>query len=155
MSRLDLTAGERGLLEAYLATAVVSAIIATMAVLHLQGERAAPAPYLAWVAASGGVAGAYGLRRVRDRLGLPGPRGALRAAGAALAASVVAGLVGGSLALPVYGTMFGPFSLAVTLVSMPGLALAWCGCFVLAHMRVALWQRERDSIFRYVPLASG
>lgn len=150
--RPDLTEGERSLIEAYLLMSLISTFGALMVFVHLDGGAFHPSPYLFWVVASGGVAGAAALRMVRDRLGHSGPRGILGSAAAAFAATFLIGLVGGSLALPIYGTMFGPFSLVVTLLATPGLALSWAACFILAHMRIRRWHRERDSIFAYRPL---
>lgn len=150
----DMTAGERGLIEAYFAMIVVSALSAVLVVAHLDGGTlVAPWPYLAWVVACGGLGGLAAMRMVRDRIGLPGPRGIVGSISAAVVATVVIGIVAGSLMLPIYGTMFGPFSLVVTLLASPGLAVAWIGCFVLVHLRVRLWHIERDSIFACRPLA--
>ena len=155
MGRLDLTAGERSLLQAYLAVGGMSAVLALTVVAHLDRGAVllqAPSAYAGWLLVSGAVAGVAALRAVRHRIGLPGAVGAFSTAGAALVATLIAGVVGGSLALPVYGTMFGPFSLLVTLAAMPGLGIAWLGCFVLAHLWIRLWHVERDSIFHCRPL---
>jgi len=51
------------------------------------------------------------------------------------------------MALPLYGTMFGPFTLFVSLFSAPLLALLWVNVLVGAHFLLAIWRTERDTIF--------
>lgn len=82
-----------------------------------------------------------------DRMGQPGLQGALRGIAGGIWVSFIGALIAGSLALPGYGTMFGPFTLAVTLAGAPILSLLWVGNLVAVHLLMTTWQRERDSIF--------
>ncbi|MCW1951376.1 MAG: hypothetical protein KIH44_008410, partial [Octadecabacter sp.] len=54
---------------------------------------------------------------------------------------------GGTLGLPLYGTMFGPFIVVVTLLGAPILAMLWAFTLLGIHILLASYQRERDSIF--------
>ncbi|GGL66969.1 hypothetical protein [Wenxinia marina] len=148
------TAGERGLLIGYLAMAATSAFVAWVVLTHIGPGRTSVPPgpyYTAWMVLSGAIGGAVALHLVRHRLGRPGLSGVVGTGLAAVWATVLAGLIGGTLALPLYGTMFGPFTLFVTLAALPGLAAVWVGTFVLAHLKVRSWHAERDSIFAPAP----
>lgn len=60
--------------------------------------------------------------------------------------SFVGALFGGTLALPFYGTMFGPFTLVVTLIKAPILALLWTSSLLSAHFMIKVRRDERDSV---------
>ena len=60
--------------------------------------------------------------------------------------SFVGALIGGTLALPFYGTMFGPFTLVVTLLNAPFLAVLWIWTLFSAHLMIKERRIERDSI---------
>lgn len=83
----------------------------------------------------------------RNWMGHPGLRGAAFALVGTIWISFLGGLVGGSLALPFYGTMFGPFSLFVSLFSAPLLAIFWACILFAAHYLLMFWWTERNSIF--------
>ena len=55
------------------------------------------------------------------------------------------------MALPFYGTMFGPFTLVVSLFSAPILAILWITALFSAHLMIKVRRIERDSIL-YVTL---
>ena len=68
-------------------------------------------------------------------------------AGSAILISFAGSLIAGTLALPLYGTMFGPFALAVIFVSSPLLAGLWAFNLFGVHVLMCQWRIERDSIF--------
>lgn len=145
-----LSAGERALIQAYTALGTVGAAVGLVVAIRIGGGALLLRPLAAydlWLIASSAVGAMIALHLLRDRFGGPGLAGAVRALPAALAASLLAAVIGGTLALPLYGTMFGPFALGVTLFGAPLLGLAWAAAFVLAHVMLAAWHLERDSIF--------
>ncbi|KAA9007909.1 hypothetical protein [Histidinibacterium aquaticum] len=148
----SVTPGERGRLLAYLVVAIFGAAFALIVVSRLEGDRpgllTGMSLYHWWVVISGAVGAAGGLYLSGEALGHPGKSGWSKAAWGALVTSFAGSLIAGTLALPLYGTMFGPFSLAVTLAGSPLLAVLWFGCLFRAHYLLSFWRRERDSIFR-------
>ena len=148
--RLNLTQGEQSIVLAFFGFGFFGAAMAMNVVLTLGGVSALMTPFSGydyWVIFSGVVGACCGLYMGRNWMGHPGLRGAAFAMIGMLWVSFLGGLVGGSLALPLYGTMFGPFTLFVSLFSAPFLALFW-GCVLFAaHLLLKIWRQERDSIF--------
>lgn len=143
--------GERLLISAYCMLALAGAGVAMRIDQTIASSVTAdvgPGLYDAWIVVAGAIGGMCGLFVVRKHLGHSGMHGRLRWVGAMIYGTFVAGVVGGTLALPLYGTMFGPFAVGVTLFTDWTLALVWVGAFVIAHLKVRAWNRERDSIFR-------
>ncbi len=148
--------GERALAIALLATALFGAVVATIAVMRF--DRGAVigrplSPYEIWIVASGAIGAAAGLYLWRHRIGHLGPRGAVRSLGGMVLVSVLGAVIAGTLALPLYGTMFGPFTLVVILASSPFAAMAWFVNQLAAHLLVQRFHAERDSIFAPNPPA--
>jgi len=144
---LTLTRGERSLALALAVIGLFGGLVAFILVVRVDPAAffgRGPSWYEAWVIGSGGVGTALALFVVRHRVAR---RGAVSAILTLLGVSLLAGLIGGSLALPLYGTMFGPFLFVVTLAGSPVLALLWCVNLVAVHMLLCAWQDERDSIF--------
>ncbi|MBI1418551.1 MAG: hypothetical protein GC146_15150 [Limimaricola sp.] len=149
----DRTAGER---RAALACAVVAISSASVAVLVR--TRLAPGGeglFSLWGAASGAVGGWVALRLSAHRLGHPGLPGTLRALGGIITISFIAALIAGTMILPGYGTMFGPFSLAMTLIGSPIVAVLWLLGLWLSHKLIATWRHEQESVHRARALAPG
>ena len=67
----------------------------------------------------------------------------IRALRGIIAVSFVGTLIGGTLALPFYGTMFGPLMFVLTLVGHPGLAALWLATLIACHFLLQVWRRER------------
>lgn len=148
--RLSLTQGEQSILLAFFGVGFFGAAMALNVVMTLGGVAALLTPFSGydyWVIFCGAIGACAGLYLGRDWMGHTGLRGVALAMIGMLWISFLGGLVGGSLALPLYGTMFGPFTLFVSLFSAPLLALFW-GCILFAsHLLVKIWRNERDSIF--------
>ena len=133
ISRLSLTQGEQSLFMAFFGVAFFGGAMAMNVVLTLGGVAAMLTPFSTydyWVILSGAMGACGGLYVGRDWLGHGGLRGAAFAMIGIVWVSFLGGLIGGSLALPLYGTMFGPFTLFVSLFSAPMLALFWGMRFV-------------------------
>jgi len=148
--RISLTEGEQSILLAFFGVAFFGAALAFNIVMTLGGQEALLNPfsvYEYWVLTSGAVGACAGLYMGRNWMGLPGARGVAYAIIGTVWISFLGGLVGGSLALPLYGTMFGPFTLFISLLSAPLLGLFWACILFASHFLVMVWRTERDTIF--------
>jgi len=152
-TRLTLTQGERLRRTAYAATAAIGAVLALAVAVRL-GHGGEPGwhvtTYDLWVTFAGFAGGFVGLRLTEHMFGHPGLRGVLRALWGIVLICLTSPIVAGSLALPLYGTMFGPFMFGTTLMAVPLLGLIWAGTLLAVHFCLADWRRERDSLFRPV-----
>lgn len=147
---INLTEGERSFLLAHLATAMFGACLAFSAVMRMGQGAFFTEPmsaYEVWIVLSGAIGGALGLYLNRHRMGQGGSTGAVQALGAIVLSNVTGAVICGTLALPLYGTMFGPFTLIMILVSSPLLCLIWLANQLAAHLLLARYHTERDSIF--------
>jgi hypothetical protein len=107
--------------------------------------------YDIWLVLSGGLGAAGALFLLRDRFGHEGTAGLMRALGGIAGVSFLAPLIAGTLSLPLYGTMFGPFTFAVILAGMPVFAVVWFFMLALTHLMLRSLRDERESIFRPLP----
>ncbi|NDV01583.1 hypothetical protein [Pseudoroseicyclus tamaricis] len=147
------TGGERRVALALATLAAVGAAVALRVAVQLNGFEPLRPGYGLWVATAGGIGAASGLWVVRRHYGHSGARGALRFGWGLVMGSVVAALLAGTLVLPLYGTMFGPFALLTALAGAPALALLWLLAFARFHRSMIDWRRERDSLFAWRPRA--
>lgn len=143
--------GERRMFLGCLITAVFGALLALIVVLRLDQQAMFQRPlsyYEWWIVLSGALGGAAGVMLARDRLGRDGVTDPL--IGIAIM-TFAAAITGGTLALPLYGTMFGPFTLAIIFAAQPLVAGLWLANAVAVHFMVRSWHSERDSIFGVSP----
>ena len=148
--RVALTQGERLRRAAYAVTAIAGALLALAVAVRLghgQDDGARLSTYDIWVTLAGLAGGFVGLRLTEHLFGHPGAWGVLRAMGGLVLICFTAPIVAGSLALPLYGTMFGPFMFGTTLFAVPLLGLIWAGTLLAVHLCLGPWRRERDSVF--------
>lgn len=128
---------------------MVGAMLCLLSVDALDGVDGMPGGGLrsAWrlLAGFAGTAGLLWLNR--GRFGWPGWRGWAIWAGGALMVTLFAPVAVGTLVLPLYGTMFGPLALIVTLLRQPLLAVLWGGTLVAAHLMSRPYRAERVTIF--------
>ncbi|RYG91751.1 hypothetical protein EU803_04615 [Loktanella sp. IMCC34160] len=122
-------------------------LVAVARIGHGAGLSHAMSAYEQWIVVAGAIGAATGLFVARDRFGLPGMQGALRAARGGVIATITGPVVAGTLALPLYGTMFGPFTFVVMLAGAPILAVLWVLNLSAIHVLFRAWRKERDSIF--------
>lgn len=151
------TDGDRARALAFMLVALCSAGLGYLAVLHLD-RSALFAPlswYQTWIVMACSMGGVIALFLSGDRIGQSGIPGALRAATGTIWVTFIGALLGGSLALPIYGTMFGPFIITVTFLGAPILAMLWVFSFASVHMLLGIYQRERDSIFKPARMAEN
>ena len=147
---MSMTEGEQSILLAYFGVGFFGAALALNVVNTLGGNEIMHHTYSAydyWVIASGVVGAWAGLYMGRSWMGQPGLRGIAFAMIGTVWISFLGGLVGGTLALPLYGTMFGPFTLFVSLFSAPLLAFFWACVLMASHFLMMVWRDERDTIF--------
>jgi len=151
--RITMTEGEQSILLAYLGVAFLGGVLALNVVASLGGQDTVFhrfSSYHWWVMISGGFGGSAGLYMGSNWMGLPGLRGVTFAIIGTVWISFLGGLVGGTLAFPFYGTMFGPFSLFVTLFSTPLLVTFWVCTLMASHYFLMVWRVERETIFEAV-----
>ena len=96
-----------------------------------------------WFMVAGVLGAMTGLYAGRRWFGHEGPRGALKVVAGLLVVSFVGALVGGTLALPLYGTMFGPMMFTLTLAANPALSVLWVASLIGSHLLIRCWRRER------------
>lgn len=139
--------GERHLMIGYVTTGLFGAALAMIVLMRLDGTMIvdrAMTVYECWVAASGLIGAMVGLHLLRGRLGRAGILSpVLGIAGA----SFVGALIAGTLALPGYGTMFGPFTMGIIFVASPLTAVVWIVNLSAVHVALRRWHAERDSVF--------
>lgn len=152
--RVRRTPGERRALMAYAVIALAGAVAAFVVTLRLGRSgmlTGGPGLYDLWVVVAGAAGAVAALWHLRDRFGLPGLAGAGQAALAALILTLGAAIVAGTLILPPWGTMFGPFLMLVSLVAVPILGLCWLAALAAAHLLHKTLRDERETIFRPRP----
>lgn len=144
-----VTDGERARALAFFLCGICSSALGFLAVLHLDKTLmfSSMSWYQIWIVLAAGIGGVVALFLSGDRLGQSGKSGVLRGIGGAIWVTFIGSLIGGTLGLPVFGTMFGPFIVVVTLLGAPLLALLWVFNLFGIHMLLGIYQRERDSIF--------
>lgn len=145
------TRGEVRLFLGYLFTGLFGAGLALVVVLRLDPEaifNRAMSLYEYWIVVSGFLGGASAVFLARNKLGQPG----LRAPLLGMAEVTFFGaIIAGTLCLPLYGTMFGPFTLALIFAASPLAAVLWAANLAAVHVMFRIWHRERESIFGIEP----
>ncbi|MBM1219461.1 hypothetical protein JQU17_04570 [Ponticoccus sp. SC2-23] len=142
-----LSRGEARLVLGCVFTALFGAALAFVVVLRLDSGAVfnrAMTTYEYWIVTSGFIGGGVSVYLSRHALGHSGFAITLRGMAST---TFLAALIAGTLALPLYGTMFGPFTLVLIFAASPVVAFLWfCNLFAV-HVLVREWQRERNSIF--------
>ncbi|MEL6690072.1 MAG: hypothetical protein AAFP28_07110 [Pseudomonadota bacterium] len=88
---------------------------------------------------------------LRESFGRPGFWGACQAIVSGGVATCLMGIIAGTMLLPVYGTMFGPWLIIVTIIVKPWLMVPWSMALYAFHLARAEYAAEQDTIYRYVP----
>lgn len=149
--RMKMTPGERGVLVAGLVVSIFGAGLAHSVVGQLGGSNTilrTLSHYDFWIIVSGALGAVFGLYLGRNWMGHPGFAGWRKASLGIFVITMISAICGGTLALPLYGTMFGPFSVIMTFFGNPILAVFWSAILLAAHALIIDWRFERDSIFR-------
>ena len=144
---LGPTKGERRLFLAYANNAFFGFCFGLFVIMHLDSDAVFSRGltlWEGWVVFSGVIGAVLALRLSRDRFGRAGQ--AFPVAGSLLV-TAIGPIIAGSLALPGYGTMFGPFSVGVIFFAAPITLALWIGNLYSTHMLLRAWHAERESIF--------
>lgn len=142
-----LSRGEARLFLGCLFTALFGAALAFVVVLRLDSAAVFNRPMTAyeyWILTAGFIGGASAVYLSRHALGQSGFGITLRGMAST---TFLAAVIAGTLGLPLYGTMFGPFTLVLIFAASPIIAILWFGNLLAVHVLVREWQRERNSIF--------
>jgi len=148
--RAGPTEGQRARLIAFFLVALFGMIMGYLAVLRFNDGTALAGGlnwYETWIVVAAGLGGVSALWLAGDRVGQHGPRTTPRVLAGLIWVSLVGAIIAGTLALPVYGTMFAPFTLVVTLMTSPLVVLFWTACMGAVHMCMVTYRSERDSVF--------
>ena len=154
-SRIHRSGGERNVVIAVFAVAVLGAVLAIDVVASLANDQPVLQDikfFTFWALLAGAVGGTCGLlTSYRKYFGYEGLSGWCWAFFGGLMVSGIGAVVGGTLILPYYGTMFAPMKLIVVMFERPVFAFIWVAMVVCVHKLVAEWRTERDSIFKPDP----
>lgn len=145
-----LTEGERGIVAAYVVVCLFGAGLTFIVVNQLGGKSEilrALSAWDIWAILSGIIGSGLGLWLSRRHLGRPGLQGLARAFPGFLMINLAGAVCTGTLALPGYGTMFGPFALIMVLIKNPLILGFWAAVLVGVHLLFGAYRRERESIF--------
>lgn len=151
LRRPSFSEGEKKVLIGQGMTGVFGALLAMVVVIRLDGSAFFERPITAyewWIIAAGFIGGWFGTALAKGRLGRPGLINLLLGMGIV---TVAAPIIAGTLGLPLYGTMFGPFTLALILYASPITAGLWVANLIGVHVLNRTWHAERDSIFGAQP----
>lgn len=144
-----LTEGEGALALAYGIVALFGAGLGLTTVTRLNEGAVFQRPYTnyeSWIILSAAIGAAAALFLAGTRVGQPGVQGHLRGMMSTIWVSTVGAIVAGTLALPLYGTMFGPMLFFGTLAGQPLLAALWFANLFCAHLLIGKWRAERESL---------
>lgn len=143
---------ERMVFMGYAGVAVCGAILGSEALSGLQGHIDLMGEDIAqgMLAVASAVGGCIAAGLLRDKFGFSGRAGALRALLGVVFATATLGIAAGTFVLPVFGTMFGPWLLVVTLVTKPLVALPWLLSLLGFHLAFRSYRREQNTVFRHL-----
>ncbi len=142
-----LTPGERGILLSYVTVALYGLAFGFTIVMTKDADALLVRPlsvHEKWTIAAGGIGMCFGLWSTKDRIGCLGP---IRTAVSMVFLCIIGAITAGTLALPVYGTMFAPMALIVMLFASPFMMGLWLLSLAAVHRLMGQWHHERDSIF--------
>lgn len=150
-----LTGGERNFVCAVVAIGLFAGVLAIDVVTGLAADHAQIREmnfFTFWTIFVGIVGGVSGfLSSYRRYFGFDGVGGWLRAFFGGLIVSGIAAVVGGTLILPYYGTMFAPMKLIIVMFEVPAFAILWVAMVICINKLMQQWRQERDSIFTAAP----
>lgn len=152
-----ISEGTRARVLAFFLVGISSGGLGFLAVVHLDQSALFEqmTAYQTWTIVASALGGILALFLAGDRVGSDDGRRLLRGIVGGVWVTFVGALIGGTLSLPLYGTMFGPFIVVVTLAGAPLLAVIWAFNLVAIHVLMNTYQKERDSIFTPAPSSSA
>ena len=145
------SAGELQLLRAFCVAGIAGGLVGGFLLFDPLSEQGGMSLYRLWLGVAGAFGAATSLFLVRKNFGKPGTFGAFETAFAGLMATLLTGIIGGSLALPVYGTMFGAWLVIVSIVETPLLLLPWAGALWVMHQAMSTYRAEKQTLMDWEP----
>lgn len=100
--------------------------------------------YEVWVILSAMIGACVALVSMLGQFGHRGLHGAFSLIRGVLSVTFLGSLIGGTLAMPMFGTMFGPFAFVMLFVTKPTVGAMWAGSLIAAHILLRGWRVERD-----------
>jgi hypothetical protein len=152
-----ITDGERSLVLALASMAMLGATFGLIVSVRLGSGQILSLglqAYDLWIILSGALGNAFALWLMRHRMGQPGLAGLAQALLGIMGITFLGPVIAGSLMLPFYGTMFGPFTMFIILAGAPAMAFVWLATLALVHYLMRPWFDERNSIFVPLPRAA-
>ena len=147
----DLTQGEKALFASYACAGVAGAwtsYIVTLRLLDRDAVLSSPMGiFELWTFIAGAVGAILAIYLNRRWFGHHGLSGIRFTLVAILNTTFVAAVIGGTLALPIYGTMFGPLAITGTFWASPPILYLWLASLLGANFAYGLYRKERDSVF--------
>lgn len=98
-----------------------------------------------WLGVAGAVGAAAAAYSARNSFGRSGRYGAMIAVVGGVAATLVLGIVGGTIVLPIYGTMFGPWLTVVSAFEGNTAIVPWAAALYGFHRAIAYYQWDREA----------
>ena len=148
----ELSTAEKRLVVTYASITLAGGVLSLVAFDTLAAQVGKSQETRAvWLAFAGAVGGLIGARSAASFFGRSGPAGTLLIFAGVLFLTVVFGIAAGSLILPIYGTMFGPWLAVVGLVSHPVAAVLWITSLTAFHFARSAYAVERDTVFDWAP----
>lgn len=144
------TQGARARLLGFAIVASYGAVMGYLAVLRFSDGAVAArglSLYEGWIVLGGALGGMAALGLAGDRVGQSGPGTMPGILAGLIRVSLLGAIIAGTLALPVYGTMFAPLTLILTLATSPVLALSWVACMGAVHLCMVAYRSDLDPVF--------
>ena len=131
---------------AHMVALAIGASIGSQAIVTFRADAAA-VEYRLWILFAACMGAYVAMRSASDLFGQSGLKGALRAICGGAWFTAVFGVVAGSIALPFFGTMFGPFAAVMLIAGSPWVLAIWLTGLGLIHLMVKCWRTEQDRLF--------
>ena len=143
--------GERQLMQAYAIAAGAGALVGVFFLYDSLADRFSLSIFRAWLGVAGALGAVGSLYIMRSHFGKTGPLGTAQAIFSGVMATLLTGIIGGTVALPVYGTMFGAWLVIASFIQNPILLLPWAAGIYAVHRAFLVYRKERDTIFAWAP----
>ncbi|MEL6913327.1 MAG: hypothetical protein AAFP13_02375 [Pseudomonadota bacterium] len=153
MRRPNPSPAEKQMLGAYVLSTAAGGLLGYSALggLHSMVEIAGPGiggVLSALASCAGGLGSAFFLR---EHFGHGGTLGIVTVLAGGFFATALLGIIAGTILLPIFGTMFGPWLILLTAVTKPWLAAPWLWALFRMHQAREAYLVERETIFRRLP----
>ena len=149
-ARFPLSNGEQSVVWSYFGLSLVGAWVAFSTGVSLkEATTALPTVYDLWLAISGAIGASAALFYCRKYFGQADLFGMAKVVIGIAFVSLGAAFIAGTLALPIYGTMFGPLAMLSTFYAHPILAYVWGTALLGVNAAYAHRNREQNAHSEY------